>query len=243
MGNRPPPAIELRRCVAMRSASLLAPAGAALVLLAAAPALAADAEIGAVPLNRYTVSDITINAGERVLFTNRDPLAEHNLTSVTEDEGGTPLFATPTLATGRSAPAAGTEELPAGNFAFFCTIHPTDMRGTLHVDGLPDTRAPAVSAELTSTKLGPALRRGRLTATVMTDEPGGATLRARSKGVTVAKGAASLRSGSTAARLKLTNAGRRLLRRHARLVVTLTVRATDLAKNPATATARRTLRR
>lgn len=217
--------------------------GLALGAVLASPALAADVPIGAVPLNRFTTSEVTMAVGDRLVFTNQDALADHNVTSVADDQAGTPLFATPTLSNGQSAPARGADQLPPGTYGFFCTLHPTDMRGTLTVTGAPDTKAPEVTAALSPAKISSVLKRGSFGASVVSSETGGATLRIRGKGVTVAKGAMSLKAGTTTARVKLTKAGRRLLKRNARLSLSLTVTATDVAKNATTATVKRTYRK
>lgn len=215
---------------------------AVLIALSASPALAADTQVRAVPLNRYETPEVTMNAGDRLVFANADVLSPHNLTAVSEDPAGTPLFATPTLSNGQTAVAAGSDELPAGSYGFFCTIHPTMMRGRVEVTGVPDTRPPTATAALDGRRLTRVEKTGRLPVTIQTDESGGVTARARSKGHTVAKGASGLKPGTTRLSLKLTQAGRRLLRRTGRLSVTITFRVTDLAGNAATVTATRVLR-
>lgn len=54
---------------------------------------------------------------------------------VAEDAGpdGMPLFRTPLIGTGQSAPVEGLDRVESGrSYGFFCSLH-TNMRGTLTV--------------------------------------------------------------------------------------------------------------
>lgn len=216
---------------------------AVLLALTATPALAADVEVRAIALNRYDTTDVLLATGDRLVLANTAVFSQHNLTAVIEDAAGTPLFASPTLEPGEVAAVVGSDELSPGKYEFFCTIYPTTMRGRAMVTGTPDTRAPALSATVEPRTTARVLRSGRMPVAVEIDESGSAALTARAKGRIVARGAASLRAGTTRTGLELTEIGRRLLRRDGPLAVTVTVRAIDRAGNAAEAMATRTFRR
>jgi plastocyanin len=99
---------------------------AALALLLAAPAAAyADETITAIPRDRYERAEYTIDAGEKVNFTNRD-IATHDVVG----EGFKSRLTDP----GQTAPVEGADKLGGGRYEFFCSLH-SNMRGTLVVNG------------------------------------------------------------------------------------------------------------
>lgn len=69
-------------------------------------------------------------AGDDLLFLNRD-IEGHNITSVDRDEQGVRLFASDTIDRTQVA-VVTTSHLPAGDYGFFCSIHPF-MTATLTV--------------------------------------------------------------------------------------------------------------
>ena len=103
--------------------------GAAAALLLALPAAAlADETITAIPFDRYDPAEVTIDAGERVTFANRD-VSTHDVVG--------PGFRSPETAPGRSAPVEGAERLSSGRYEFTCSLHPY-MKATLVVRGPGD---------------------------------------------------------------------------------------------------------
>jgi plastocyanin len=97
----------------------------ALALLAAPAAARADATITALPRDRFDPAEVTIDAGERVTFANRD-VSVHDVVG----DG----FRSARTDPGRDSPVAGAEQLAAGRYEFFCSLH-AGMRGALVVRG------------------------------------------------------------------------------------------------------------
>ena len=229
----------------MRSLRAAAAAALALTLLAVAPAQA-DQQIVAAPITRYVNPAVTIEPGEALTFANKDPLLPHNVTARDSAPEGSPLFSSATISGGAEAPVVGADALEPGTYAFYCTIHPAQMRGTLTVSGAaaePDTTPPALQARIDSSSLRTLQRRKALLATLTSDEAVTGTVTVRASGTTLARRTVSLGPGATAVTLKLTTKGLRAVRRRSRASLTLTLSAEDEFGNPATASAKRTLRR
>jgi plastocyanin len=225
------------------------------VLLAAAAVLAvpaiarADKVVTAETLWRFDASTYTIAQGEGLTFHNDDQQSPgpHNVTAMTDGPDGKPLFSSQTIAKNQTAAVDGVKALGPGSFGFECTVHPF-MQATLVVTspGEPtpsDHTAPTVRAALRATSLRTALRRNRLIASVTSDEAATLRLTAVARGVTIAKARATdaAVAQSVDEPLRLTAAGRRLLRRAHRLAVSLSVAAADASGNASSAHARRTL--
>src|SRR3954453_8468886 len=123
-----------------------AAAGAALAVagaLWAAPALG-DATITAGPVpNTFATTDATIDQGQAVMFQNSDNTAFHDVTSDANGSDGKALYASETIAGGKSSPVKGVEFLTTGDYGYHCSVHPF-MTGTLHVtaNGTPKPRTP-----------------------------------------------------------------------------------------------------
>ncbi len=111
-------------------------------LLAPARADAATAQVISVALT-FVSPVAAMQPGDTLVLNNQD-VVPHNLVSQTPG-----LFATPTIAMGQTATAAGAEDLPAGTYPFVCTLHPW-MLGALVVNDvvplpiLPDASGGAV---------------------------------------------------------------------------------------------------
>lgn len=218
--------------------------GAALALPAAA---SADEQIAAGPPNRYLTTDVTIDQGEGVLFTNTD-VADHDVLARDPGPDGKPLFRSELIGFGRTGPVEGTEYLATGSYGFFCSIHP-QMEGTLNVSsaGKPVPRPGEESGlklKVLDTRISRVKRQGALQVRVTTS--GAATVRmtAVAKGSKFAKGSTKLGGAKTkTARLPLTRAGRRLVSRARRIAVTVKAAGKDGAGKSTRATARKTLRR
>jgi hypothetical protein len=189
---------------------------------------------------------VTIEPGEALTFANKDPLLPHNVTARDSAPEGSPLFSSATISGGAEAPVVGADALEPGTYAFYCTIHPAQMRGTLTVSGAaaePDTTPPALQARIDSSSLRTLQRRKALLATLTSDEAVTGTVTVRASGTTLARRTVALGPGATAVTLRLTTKGLRAVRRRSRASLTLTLSAEDEFGNPATASAKRTLRR
>lgn len=223
-----------------------APAAAlAVALLAVAPAQA-DQQIEAAAVDRYVVSAVTIAQGERLTFHSSDPISPHNVTARDNGDDGLPLFASATIGNGDTAPVDGTNKLGPGTYAFYCTIHPTLMSGTLTVSGdtvAPDTTAPVVSARVDSSSLRALEQRKAMLLTLSSSETVTAEVTVRAFDRTLARGNVSVGPGATVVGLKLTSAGLRGIRKRSRVNVAVTVTATDGAGNVGVGTGKRTLKR
>jgi plastocyanin len=229
----------------MRPFRLAAPAAAALVLLGVAPAQA-DQQIVAASIDRYVVTDITIAPGETLTFASHDALAPHNVTARDNGADGKPLFHSATIGGGDTAPVTGADKLPVGGYAFFCTVHPTLMNGTLTVSGepvAPDTTAPALGARIDSSGLRALEQSKTLLTTLTASESVTATVKVRAFDVTLASRSVSLAPGATAVVLKLTSAGLRGIRKRSRVNLKITVSGADGAGNAGIGSAKRTLKR
>lgn len=212
--------------------------------LLAAPALA-DQRVVAAAVDRYVNPDVTITAGDTLIFASQDPLQKHTLTAFKDGADGKPLFTTPLIGSGQETPVVGTAALPAGTYEFFCTIHPTQMRGLLTVTATAqsDTVAPQVLAHFGTASLRTVLRRGHIFATVSVTEASTSAISVRAHGVTIATATPALRAGTSRVQLNLTPKGLKALKGHGSVRLTLAVRAADGAGNQTRVTARETLRR
>jgi plastocyanin len=80
----------------------------------------------------YATPVVIAQRGAALTFANLDA-AQHDVTAVEKDSKGKPVFGTPLIGLGQTAPVEGTDRLTAGQtYDFFCSIHP-GMRGQLLV--------------------------------------------------------------------------------------------------------------
>ena len=236
----------------MRRAAL---AGAAVAVLALAPAAHADETVYAVPVDRYSSSVVTIDQGEALFFRNAD-FNRHDLVSK-DQAGGKPIFSTPILSTGGEAVVQGVQQLKGGSYQFFCTLH-TYMTGTLTVTGAGnpapppspegDKSAPSVSVKVLDSSVSKVVKNRKLRVDVTTNEGGNASLTATTrqgkKTVTIAKGTKGFaRAGRATAVLPLTKAGQKALRGRRSAAVLVQVHQTDAAGNTGHGRGSRTLKR
>jgi plastocyanin len=236
----------------MRRSARFAGALAIVALLAqAAPALA-DQEIQAQPTDRYA-SSVTIDQGERLTFRNLDTHG-HTVTATQKGADGKPLFATPVIGLNQSAFVDGSQFLTTGSYEFLCTVH-TFMRGTVVVTSAgtpqprpaPDQLAPALSVKVRDTRLDKLLSTGKLHVAATVDKAASvkvkATVRSGKKTVTLGSGKAEAAgAGTVKLSLKLTSAGRKVLKGRKRAKVSLAATARDAAGNVRSASAARTLK-
>lgn len=214
------------------------------LVAAAAPAQAyADAIIRAAPSNQYSTPEVTIAPGEKVTFENGD-LVLHDVTSEQKRADGRRLFASELTDGGKSAAVTGAPDLQPGDYAFFCSVHETQMKGTLRVTGTPSaTATPTASPTPTPTPVAdraapevtlsgtlrakPLRRSKQLTLKLRSNEAARIVLRVRIGSQRLGSRAVSVGEGSHGISIELRNAkairpGRRLR---------ITVNATDDAGN------------
>ena len=226
----------------------------ALAMLALAPAASADETIYAVPVDRYSSSGVTVDQGEALIFRNVD-LNRHDLVSK-DQAGGKPLFSTPLLSTGGEAVVQGVQQLRAGNYQFFCSIH-TYMTGTLTVSGTGapspappagDTTAPKVTVRVLDSSVSKVRSNGKLRVEVTTDEAGNAsvsaTMKQGKKTVVIARGTRGFaRPGKATVSMPLTKGGKSALRGRSSAAVTVAAQVKDASGNDGRGTGKRTLKR
>ena len=241
---------------------LLAGAVVAWGLPATAPPAHADEQVFATPPNRYASDDRRDRPG-RGGHVHQRGHGRARRGRAPKGADGKPLFASPLVAAGRSAPVDGTQYLTTGDYAFFCTLHP-QMGGTLRVGsaGKPvprpgtgtspgtgpggsggDTKAPSVRLALRDKRLSQVARRGALRVSVTVDEAATVRLVLRAGGTTLGGATAKpAKAGTHRVSLKLTKAGARRVRQARRLRLSLSATARDGAGNAATQRKTRTLR-
>ena len=229
----------------MRALRFAAPAALAFALLGVVPAQA-DQQITAAPVDRYVNTDVTIAPGERLTFASQDALAPHNVTSRDNGADGRPLFSSATIGGGDTAPVVGTDKLEPGAYAFFCTVHPTIMNGTLTVAGDPvaaDTTRRTSARAWTPAACARSISARRSCLTLTSSEAVTARVTVRAFDTTLAQRTVSLAPGATAVALKMTAKGLRGIRKRSRVNLKVVIGAEDGAGNTATSIAKRTLRR
>jgi glucose/arabinose dehydrogenase/plastocyanin len=101
--------------------------------LAAAPASGTEGLTHRVTTQqfRFIPDQLLATVGDSLIYTNAD-FDDHNLVSERLGPDGQPLFKTPIIGLGESAPVAGVENLDAGTYPFYCAPHPW-MIGNLEV--------------------------------------------------------------------------------------------------------------
>ena len=225
------------------SVPALAIAGALLL----APAASAQGQIAASPPNQYVTTDVTIDQGERVVFTNTD-VAEHDVVARDPGPDGKPLFRSELASAGSTVPVEGTEYLVTGSYAFFCSLH-TQMQGTLNVSsaGTPAPRpgaGPELEVKVLDTRIARVKRQGALRVRVTTGGAATVQMTARAKGSAFARGTEKFSGAKTKTiRLPLTRAGRRLVKRARRIAVTVAATAKASGGETTRKSAKGTLRR
>lgn len=240
-------------------------AGLLAALAALPPAARADKQIQAVFPTTYATTGVTMDQGERLTFQNLD-ITAHDVTAQTRAADGKPLFATPLIDTGEESFVEGSQYLTTGDYPYVCSIH-ANMVGTLHVTsggtpvsrpggggggggggGPADKTKPKLKLRLVSTRASRVRRIGRLVAEVSVNEAAKVALTAKARSgrkvVTIAAGAAELTTaGTRRPELRLTRAGRKVLKAKRRLSVKITAKAIDSAGNTSSAGARGTIKR
>jgi plastocyanin len=115
----------------------------------------------------------TMDQGDNPPFlTNNGPANGHDVQARQNGPDNGPLFFSTTLLPGARGPVHGTQYLSAGSYQFFCTIHPTEMQGTLVVtsNGTPQPR-PSVALKVRTKTISKALKKGIVVAVTPSPTP------------------------------------------------------------------------
>jgi len=183
-------------------------------------ALAASLPIVGQIDDTYTAATYSIDQGEVAQL--QVSGSDHNATAHQNGPDGRALFRSPTIS-GGAAPVDGTQYLAAGDYTFFCTIHPTTMQATLHVtaNGTPQAR-PSATAKVRTKKISRALK-GLMVAITASAKIDGATVTAKLGKATIGRATAELFAGAQTVRLKLSKAGKSKLTKKSSAKVGVTV--------------------
>ena len=170
---------------------------------------ASDTIVGRVD-STYSASTYTADQGEVVPFQVTGD--QHNVTALHNGPDGQALFRSPTISGGATS-VQGTQYLSAGDYTFYCTIHPTTMQATLHVtsNGSPLAR-PSSSIKLPHRSVSQTIKKG--IKVVMTPTTGieGVNLTAKLGKTTIGKKTVTLAQGFNAPVIKLSKTGKSKLR-------------------------------
>jgi len=189
----------------------LALAIAALGVMAyAGLALAASPPIVGQVDDTYSASTYTIDQGEVAQL--QVTGSTHNATARQDGPDSRALFRSPTISGGTTG-VDGTQYLAAGDYTFFCTIHPTTMLATLHVtaNGMPQAR-PSSSIKVTRRRVSQTIKKGLKVKMTPTTAIQGVTLTAKLGKTTIGKKSTSLGPGFNSPVVKLSKTGKSRLR-------------------------------
>ncbi|HEY7267852.1 MAG TPA: hypothetical protein VH501_09170 [Solirubrobacterales bacterium] len=198
----------------------MAAAIAALAVMAYAGfALAASAPIIGRADDTFSAPTYTIDQGEVAQL--QVTGSEHNATAHQNGPDSRALFRSPTISGGTVA-VDGTQYLSAGDYTFFCTIHP-NMQATLHVSGNGTLQArPSSSIKATHRSVRQAIKKGLKVKMTPTTTIQGVTLTAKLGKTTIGKKTTTLNAGFNAPVVKLSKAGKAKLRGKRTAKVTVT---------------------
>jgi plastocyanin len=200
--------------------------GLAIALIAVGAMVYAGIALAAAPIigqgdDTFSASTYSIDQGEVAQL--QVTGSSHNVTAHQPGPDSKALFRTPTIS-GGSAGVDGTQYLSAGDYTFFCSVHPSTMQATLHVtsNGAPLAR-PAAQLSVRSKKIAKASKKGILVAITASAKVDGASLVAKLGKTTIGKlDGLSLAAGQSFATVKLTKAGKSKLSKKSKASVTVT---------------------
>ena len=220
---------------------------AVLVLLVGASNAWADATITAHTPNQFGAAVTTIDQGEKVTFHNLD-IVGHDVTSHHTGDNGSPLFSSPLVSPGASAPVEGTEYLTTGSYDFFCSIHP-GMEAKLQVTSagkpVPRPQPEGIAVKVLSKDLDRVVDTGKLKLGVKSRR-GSVVVGARAiaRKSAIALGSKKLNFERTAEKtvvLNLSDAARKALRKRKSATLIATATASHADGHTERSTARRKL--
>lgn len=171
---------------------------------------ASDTIVGQVD-STYNAPTYTTDQGEVVPFQVTGDT--HNVTARQNGPDGKALFRSPDISGGTTG-VQGTQYLSAGDYTFYCTIHPTTMQATLHVtsNGVAQAR-PTAQVSVRSKKLAKVSKKGVQVAITTSAKVDGASLVAKLGKATIGKAdGLSLSAGQQVTTIKLTKAGKNKLK-------------------------------
>jgi plastocyanin len=218
-----------------RRLGLAVAAGAVAAMLGTGIALAASDVIVGGPAESFAPpGTFNTDQGEVVQF--RNDGGSHNVTARQNGPDGKALFRSATTS-GGTTPVNGTQYLGSGDYAFFCTVHPTTMNGTLRVTGAgsPLPR-PQATLSVKGKSLAKAIKKGIKLAVTASARIDGVALTAKLGKATIGKATTSLVAGAQTKLIKLSKAGKSKLR--GRSTAKVTVTAEIPFGSPATAKAK-----
>lgn len=192
----------------------------AIALFTGGLAFAASETIIAQPDSTFSASTYTTDQGEVVQL--QDNGDQHNATALKNGPDGQALFRSPTISGGTTG-VQGTQYLSAGDYTFYCTIHPSTMQATLHVtsNGTPQAR-PSSSIKLTRRSVAQTIKKGLKLNMTPTTRIEGVTLTAKLGKATIGKKTVTLAEGFNAPVVKLSKAGKSKLQGKSSAKVTVT---------------------
>jgi plastocyanin len=207
----------LKRGSTGRRIWLAAAVAAVATMVCAGIALASAPIIGQAD-DTYSAPTYTINQGEVAQL--QVTGSSHNATARANGPDGKALFRSPTIS-GGTAGVDGTQYLPSGDYAFFCTVHPTTMQATLHVTGAgqPLARPQLNNLKLKTGTIAKAIKKGLRLTTTPNQALGGVALTAKLGKATIGRKTAALAAGFNSVVVKLSKAGKSKLRKKGKATV------------------------
>jgi plastocyanin len=190
-----------------RRLGLVAALAAIAALLAAASAFGVTQTIVGTDANVFTQPVYVSDQGEVTQL--QVTGGTHNVTARDIGPDGKALFRSRTIS-GGSTPVDGTQFVPAGSYAFLCTIHPDTMQGTLQVtgNGSPKPR-PQMTLAIRSKKVSKVAKKGLLVQLDLTAKSDEVSLEAKLGKATIGTLATtSFAAGRQFAVVKITKAGK-----------------------------------